>query len=150
MARREKRDNSEDKENSNVQALHKSNSLNSSCVRDEVKAIKKSTRKDVNSPVLLQNLSLDDEASVRPSSIVDESHSSRYSFTSRNNIMGADLDDEESVVEIELIECDFCKRSFAPKVYEKHIDQDGQPKCQTQMSKKRAVFNSAKVRLGIG
>jgi hypothetical protein len=55
-----------------------------------------------------------------------------------------DNDDEESVVQIELIQCDSCRRSFAPKVYEKHFDQDGQPKCAT-MTKKRAVFNSAKV-----
>jgi len=56
-------------------------------------------------------------------------------------------DDDQSVVEIKTIQCDCCKRSFAPKVYEKHFDSDGKPKCEISMKKKRPVFNSAKARI---
>ncbi|KAL9181367.1 hypothetical protein ACHAXT_010172 [Thalassiosira profunda] len=56
------------------------------------------------------------------------------------------MDDEDSVVDIELIQCDSCQRSFAPKVYAKHFDADGQPKCVTA-SERRPVFNSAKARI---
>ena len=49
------------------------------------------------------------------------------------------------MVDIELIKCDSCGRSFAPKVYEKHFDSSGQPKCA--YDKKRAVYNSAKARI---
>lgn len=56
-------------------------------------------------------------------------------------------DDEASVVNIELIQCDCCKRSFAPKIYEKHFDANGEPKCLSAMEKKRTVFNSAKARI---
>jgi hypothetical protein len=52
---------------------------------------------------------------------------------------------EKSVVNIELMKCDCCGRSFAPKVYEKHFDSNGQPKCAND--KKRPVFNSAKARI---
>jgi hypothetical protein len=54
---------------------------------------------------------------------------------------------DEEVVQIELIQCDCCKRSFAPKIYEKHFNSDGQPKCA--MDKKRPVFNAAKVSLDV-
>ena len=43
------------------------------------------------------------------------------------------MDDEDSVVDIELIQCDSCQRKFAPKVYAKHFDDDGQPKCVTEI-----------------
>jgi len=56
-------------------------------------------------------------------------------------------DDEASVVNIELIQCDCCKRSFAPKIYEKHFAANGEPKCLSAMEKKRTVFNSAKARI---
>jgi len=56
-------------------------------------------------------------------------------------------DDEASVVNIELTQCDCCKRSFAPKIYEKHFDANGEPKCLSAMEKKRTVFNSAKARI---
>ena len=52
---------------------------------------------------------------------------------------------EKSVVNIELMKCDCCGRSFAPNVYEKHFDSNGQPKCAND--KKRPVFNSAKARI---
>ena len=98
---------------------------------------------EVDSPVL-QNLSLDDNESMSPSSTsMTQSQTSRTSVIKKGHL---DIDDEESVVEIELIQCTHCQRSFAPKVYEKHFGTDGQPKCLNQMSKKRAVFNSAKVR----
>ncbi|KAK1733541.1 C2HC-type zinc finger protein [Skeletonema marinoi] len=54
---------------------------------------------------------------------------------------------EKSVVDIELVQCDCCGRSFAPKVYEKHFDSSGQPKCVNDKNKKRPVFNSAKARI---
>ena len=56
-------------------------------------------------------------------------------------------DDEASVVNIELIQCDCCKRKFAPKIYEKHFDSDGQPKCAKVADKKRPVYNGAMVRI---
>lgn len=56
-------------------------------------------------------------------------------------------DDEASVMDIQLIQCESCKRSFAPKIYEKHFDSNGQPKCASAMDKKRSVFNSAKNRI---
>jgi len=43
------------------------------------------------------------------------------------------------------MKCDCCGRSFAPNVYEKHFDSNGQPKCAND--KKRPVFNSAKARI---
>lgn len=56
-------------------------------------------------------------------------------------------DDEASVVQIQLMKCEHCKRSFAPKVYAKHFDSNGQPKCAGVTDKKRGVFNSAKARI---
>lgn len=76
------------------------------------------------------------------SNSMDNSHMSQS--RSERMIGGMDDDDDASVVNIELIQCDCCKRSFAPKVYEKHFDEDGQPKCANN-DKKRTVFNSAKV-----
>ena len=64
---------------------------------------------------------------------------------SQNSNMGGDPDDEASIVNITLITCDCCKRSFAPKIYEKHFDSDGTPKCAMASDKKRAVYDSAKV-----
>ena len=58
---------------------------------------------------------------------------------------GESILSEKSVVDIELIKCDCCGRSFAPKIYEKHFDSTGQPKCAND--KKRPVFNSAKARI---
>ena len=72
-------------------------------------------------------------------SSMDRSHTSR---TQRYAM--EDSDGEASVVDIKLIKCDNCNRSFAPKVYEKHFDSDGQPKCASATDK-RPVFNSAKV-----
>lgn len=63
----------------------------------------------------------------------------------RGSKVGDDVDDDVSIVDITLIECDCCKRSFAPKIYDKHFDSDGKPKCALASEKKRAVFNSAKV-----
>jgi hypothetical protein len=59
-----------------------------------------------------------------------------------------DDNDEASVVDIELIQCDVCKRKFAPKIYEKHFDNDGQPKCAKDADRKRPVYNAAMVRIG--
>ena len=92
--------------------------------------------RDAEPQVQLQQMSLEDDATAA-------SHSDNGSCVIKDS--SNKLDDDE-FVEIELIKCECCKRSFAPKVYEKHVDDDGQPKCFTQISKKRAVFNSAKVR----
>ena len=83
---------------------------------------------------------------------VDDSNCSyRSSYNSNATQMnvstesGGSIVSEKSVVNIELIQCDCCGRSFAPKVYEKHFDSSGQPKCAND--KKRSVFNSAKARI---
>ena len=84
---------------------------------------------------------------------VDDSNRS-YRSSHKNNVnqqlnesteSGGSIVSEKSVVDIELIQCDCCGRSFAPKVYEKHFDSSGQPKCTND--KKRPVFNSAKARI---
>eukprot|EP00986_Skeletonema_menzelii_P003483 scaffold1057_cov194-Skeletonema_menzelii.AAC.2 len=84
----------------------------------------------------------------------DVDDSNRSYRSSRNNNAnqlnestgsGGSIVSEKSVVDIELIQCDCCGRSFAPKVYEKHFDSSGQPKCAND--KKRPVFNSAKARI---
>jgi len=94
------------------------------------------------SPPRVQSQEADDRSFHNHEHNTDKS---QISYT-QSNIMEDD-NDEASVVEIKLIECDYCKRSFAPKVYEKHFDSDGQPKCVSNMDKKRAVFNSAKARI---
>ena len=58
-------------------------------------------------------------------------------------------DDEESVVDIELIYCQHCEKSYAPATYKKFcqtLDENGTPKCIAMRNKKRKVYNSAKVR----
>ena len=67
---------------------------------------------------------------------------------------------EQSLLELDSIQCNECKRSFVPKTYipckdcnrsfipktyVKHFDKDEQPKCKIVFNKKRPVFNSAKV-----
>lgn len=70
-----------------------------------------------------------------------------YSKHDDKKMEGGDDDgDEASVVDIKLMQCESCKRSFAPKVYAKHFDSEGQPKC-AGTDKKRKVFNSAKARI---
>lgn len=63
---------------------------------------------------------------------------------------GEGSQDEESVVSIVLIYCEHCKKSYAPETSKKFcqaLDEDGNPKClKLGGSKKRKVFNSAKVR----
>ncbi len=63
---------------------------------------------------------------------------------------GEGSQDEESVVSIVLIYCEHCKKSYAPETSKKFcqaLDEDGKPKClKLGGSKKRKVFNSAKVR----
>ena len=83
---------------------------------------------------------------LEDSIIMDESQISyAQSDRRRSDRTGNDSGDEQSVVDIELIECECCKRSFAPKVFDKHFDDKGQPKCARFLDKKRPVFNSAKV-----
>jgi hypothetical protein len=71
---------------------------------------------------------------------------SQTSDVQNDKVNGGD-DDEVSVVNIELIQCDCCKRKFAPKIYEKHFESDGQPKCAKIAEKKRPVYNGAMVRI---
>lgn len=61
-----------------------------------------------------------------------------------------DESQDESVVSIELIYCEHCKKSYAPETYRRFcqaVDEDGNPKCLRLGLKKRKMFNSAKVRL---
>jgi hypothetical protein len=58
-------------------------------------------------------------------------------------------DDDASVVKIELIYCQHCKKSYAPATYKKfcqNLDENGVPKCMAK-NKKRRVYNSAKIRI---
>jgi hypothetical protein len=59
----------------------------------------------------------------------------------------ANDDEEASVVDIELIQCDNCKRKFAPKIYEKHYN-NGQPRCIQMAVMKRPVYDAKAVRIG--
>jgi len=86
---------------------------------------------------------------------VDDANRSHRSSHNNNNATqlnvstgsAGSIASEKSIVDIELIKCDCCGRSFAPKVYEKHFDSSGQPKCANDKNKKRTVFNSAKARI---
>lgn len=56
--------------------------------------------------------------------------------------------DDQSVVDIDLIYCHHCERSYAPETFKKFcqkVDENGVPKCLSMRNKKRKVFNSAKV-----
>lgn len=158
VARRDRREKAVDVENNENDAIktlsrhtNHSNNSPSTChaietfnERNKIK-INVSPTRMVDSPVNLQTLSLDETSTPFSSSSslqsMNQSQSS-HSSVIRNNQFDSKHDDE-SVVEIELIECDHCKRSFSTKVYKKHFDQNGQPKCA--MTKKRAIYNSAKV-----
>ena len=64
-----------------------------------------------------------------------------------NEIVDGGDDDKASAVNIELMQCDCCKRKFAPKMYEKHSDRAGQAKCAKVADKKMPVYNGAMVRI---
>jgi hypothetical protein len=56
---------------------------------------------------------------------------------------------DDAVVNIELIYCQHCKKSYAPATYQKFcqaLNEDGVPKCIAK-NKKRRVYNSARVRI---
>lgn len=89
-----------------------------------------------------ENRRLEDSISLDKSHISDDRSTHESSHRGDPDIT-VDAD-EQSVVEIETIQCDCCKRSFAPKVYEKHFDSGGKPKCASMLAKKRPVFNAAK------
>lgn len=58
--------------------------------------------------------------------------------------------DDDSIVDIELIHCHHCERSYAPATYKKFclaVDENGVPKCVAMRNKKRKVYNSAKIRI---
>jgi hypothetical protein len=55
---------------------------------------------------------------------------------------------DQSVVDIDLIYCHHCERSYAPETFRRFcqkVDENGVPKCLSMRNKKRKVFNSAKV-----
>jgi hypothetical protein len=59
------------------------------------------------------------------------------------------IDQDEAVVDVELIFCHHCQKSYAPATYKKFcqaVDENGVPKCVSMRNKKRKVYNSAKVR----
>ncbi|KAL3777315.1 hypothetical protein ACHAWO_005081 [Cyclotella atomus] len=146
VARREKRSSDTMNANKENDGL-KSNKSSTTQKNDTSTKHSRSRGKDADNSIdsrALENLSIEDNNSIPSSGSMDQSQISRSSGIGRSD--DPDNDDEESVVQIELIQCDSCRRSFAPKVYEKHFDQDGQPKCAT-MTKKRVVFNSAKARI---
>lgn len=58
--------------------------------------------------------------------------------------------DDEAIVDIELIFCHHCQKSYAPATYKKFcqtLDENGVPKCVSMRNKKRKIYNSAKVRI---
>jgi len=60
--------------------------------------------------------------------------------------------DDEDVVDIKLIFCHHCQKSYAPATYKKFcqtLDENGIPKCVSMRNKKRRIYNSAKVSLKI-
>ena len=66
----------------------------------------------------------------------------------KNDSDGAN--DDDSIVDIELIYCHNCERSYAPATYKKFclaVDENGVPKCVAMRNKKRKVYNSAKIRI---
>jgi len=105
--------------------------------------------RDVTSHAVLHEHST--QQNSRRFSQMDVDDSNRHYRSSYNNdatqmnVSTGSVGSEKSVVNIELIKCGCCGRSFAPKVYEKHFDSSGQPKCAND--KKRPVFNSAKARI---
>ena len=140
--------------NSSLKEKDNSNSLerldpNDFTARDFQTSSSKSSKRAISSSPLrvqMQHDVRDDDIHEPATPSMDRSH---MSSSTRRSKMHADIDDDDeaSVVDIQLVQCDCCKRSFAPKIYEKHFDSDGQPKCASVMDKKRPVFNSAKVRI---
>lgn len=60
--------------------------------------------------------------------------------------------DDRSVVSIELIYCQYCKKSYAPETSKRFcqtLDENGDPKCLRLGAKKRKAYNSAKVSIDI-
>ena len=98
---------------------------------------------DYSASIRSNSTSQNDERQDRTQTI-DEPNNVDDAESQYSNVDG-DPDDEASVVDITLIQCDCCKRSFAPKIYEKHFDRDGTPKCAIASEKKRGVFDAAKV-----
>ena len=99
---------------------------------------------DYSASIRSNSTSQDDERQDR-TQIIDNEQNNVDDAQSQYSNMDGDPDDEASVVDIPLIQCDCCKRSFAPKIYEKHFDRDGTPKCAIASEKKRGVFDAAKV-----
>lgn len=103
-------------------------------------------------PSLNNNLKSISRRSRSDASGSDHESSIELSFQpSENNSRARDKNesDSESVVHIELIYCENCERSTAPATHErfcKTFDANGIPKCVSMRSKKRKVYNAAKVR----
>jgi len=68
-----------------------------------------------------------------------------------NSVSNDVSDGDDSVVDIQLIYCQHCEKSYAPATYKKFcqtLDENGVPKCIAMRNKKkRKVYNSAKVRM---
>lgn len=80
----------------------------------------------------------------------EDSHPAQDLMTTNDRIIKPRKieDEDESVVDIDLIYCHHCERSYAPETYAKFcqkVDENGKPKCLSMGKKKRKVFNSAKV-----
>jgi hypothetical protein len=88
----------------------------------------------------------DDESSRSYRSSFNKNAAARQMNVSNTESGSDSIVSEKSVVDIELIQCDTCGRSFAPKIYEKHFDADGNPKCNKQ-ARRRPKFDSAKNRI---
>lgn len=77
----------------------------------------------------------------------DDGSTDEKSNDDRSAVVANNDDEEASVVDIELIQCDNCKRKFAPRIYDKHYN-NGQPRCIQMAATKRPVYNAKAVRIG--
>ena len=82
-------------------------------------------------------------------SSTSSTRSTRSTRSTDNHENNDNSDDDDSVVDIQLIYCQHCEKSYAPATYKKFcqtLDENGTPKCIAMRNKKRKVYNSAKVR----
>ena len=77
----------------------------------------------------------------------DDGSTDEKSNDDRSAVVANNDDEDASVVDIELIQCDNCKRKFAPEIYDKHYN-NGQPRCIQMAATRRPVYNAKAVRIG--
>ena len=77
----------------------------------------------------------------------DDGSTDEKSNDDRSDVVANNDDEDASVVDIELIQCDNCKRKFAPKIYDKHYN-NGQPRCIQMAATRRPVYDAKAVRIG--